>query len=370
MAAGSDEIAVPDPERAGLDPARLARVDEAIRRELARGEFSAITLAVGRHGTLAHERYFGTTRYDGGEPVTERSLLPIASVSKPVAATAIMLLIERGHFQLATPVAELVPEFGRNGKRSVTVGHLLTHTAGLNEQFIDGVPFSTREAYFERLHQSQLLWPPGSHVAYSSAGFSALGEVIEHTTGAPAARFLAEELFGPLGMRDTFLSPPEEHRGRIVECTRPNGEDMVQELLNSGGLAGSIFSTVRDLLRFGSLFLAGGRVPGPSGGQLLSPASVAAMLIDRTAHLPFVRPGGAPGEAYHGGLGWMLAAPTLWMCDLASPRAFGHTGSSGAFLVVDPTYDLVAALLANRWGGKWMWMVEVMNAVWASLVAD
>jgi CubicO group peptidase (beta-lactamase class C family) len=58
------------------------------------------------------------------------------------------------------------------------------------------------------------------------------------------------------------------------------------------------------------------------------------------------------------------------MCDLASPRAFGHTGSSGAFLVVDPTYDLVAALLANRWGGKWMWMVEVMNAVWASLVAD
>lgn len=366
MAEAAGRGGVVDPERVGLDPTRLARADDAMRRLLTLGEFSAVALAVSRHGRLAHARCFGTARYAGGDPVTDRSLFAVASVTKPLAAAAVMLLIERGRFHLGTLVADLVPAFGRNGKRGVTVGHLLTHTSGINEQFVQAVPYTTPREHFERVHQAPLLWPPGSRVAYSSAGFSALGAVVEHTTGAPAARFLAEALFAPLGMGDTFLAPAAEHRARLVECARPNGADMLPELLETGSLAGSAFSTARDLVRFGTLFLTGGRAAGPPGGQVLSPPSVAAMVLDRTGALP-AGPDAPPGAAFHFGLGWILAAPALWACDLVSPRAFGHSGSSGAFLVVDPTYDLVAAFTANRWGGKGAGIAEVLNAVLASV---
>jgi CubicO group peptidase (beta-lactamase class C family) len=357
----------PAPEEGRLLPERRARVDEAAQRLLARGR-SAVTLGISHHGRLVYARCFGTTRYGGSEPVTERSLFAIASVTKPIAAAAVLLLLERGRFALDTPVGALVPDFGRNGKQAVTVGHLLTHTSGIDEHAVYGPhlgPYTTREAYFERVLRAPLVWPPGSYVAYSSAGYSALGELIGHVTGAPAAQFLAEELFAPLGMRDTFLSPPVEERPRIADCLRPDGADMLPQLLGLGSLAGSLFSTARDLLRFGNLFLTGGRTPG--GRQVLSPTTAAAMRVDRTGHLP-PAPGTPPGVRRIG-LGWMLASPTLWACDLASPQAFGHQGSTGAYLLVDPAYELVVALIGNRWGGDPTGIAEVMNAAVATLAA-
>ena len=193
-----------------------------------------------------------------------------------------------------------------------------------------------------------------------------MGEVFRHVTGTPAAQFLAEELFAPLGIEDTFLSPPAEQYPRIVECTRPNGADMLPELLGLGSLAGSIFSTARDLVQFGKLFLAGGRTA--DGSQLLSPTTVATMLVDRTSHLP-PAPGTPPGKRWIG-LGWMLAAPTLWACDLVSPPAFGHQGSTGAYLLIDPTYEFVVALIGDRWGGDPAGLAEVMNAAVASIAAE
>ncbi|MGH2354821.1 MAG: serine hydrolase domain-containing protein, partial [Chloroflexota bacterium] len=235
----------PTPPGVGLLPDRLARADDAARRLLARGVFSAVSLAVSRRGALVHERFFGTTRYAGSAPVTARSLFAIASVTKPLAAAAVMLLLERGLFHLGTPVTDLVPDFGHKGKKDVTVEHLLTHTSGISERWIDAVPCSTRDEYRARIRQAPLLWPAGSHVAYCSAAFSALEDVIEHTTGMPAAQFLADELFAPLGMADTHYQPAEAHHARLVECRRPTGQDMVRHLLDVGTLGGAIFSTVR-----------------------------------------------------------------------------------------------------------------------------
>jgi CubicO group peptidase (beta-lactamase class C family) len=353
----------------GLLPRQLALADEAAGRLLARGAGSALTLAVSRRGVLAHERHFGTASYGGSEPVTERSLFAIASVSKPIAATATMLLIERGLFGLETPVAALVPAFGQPAKRAVTVEHLLTHTSGLNEQFVLGVPYTTRDALYARLYQAPLAWPPGTHVSYSSAGFTLLGEIIRHVAGRPPGDFLADELFAPLGMADSLIPVPPEERGRIVECRRPNGEAMVPELLETAGLAGGVFSTAPDLARFGNLFLAGGRAA--DGTRILSPATVAAMLVDRTSHLPEApgTPATPLGHPRRLGFGWMLASPALRACDLVPPRAFGHQGSTGAYLVVDPMHELVVARIGNRWGGDPAGMAEVLNAAVAAVVA-
>jgi CubicO group peptidase (beta-lactamase class C family) len=179
------EAAATSPEQAGLDPARLARADAAARRLLPSGAYSAVALAVSRHGALAHARCFGTTRYGGGEPVTDRRLFAIASVSTPVAAAAVMLLVEQGRLRLGTPVAELVPAFGRNGKAGVTLEHLLTHTAGIDEHVVGALPCATREEHYERLHRAPLRWPPGSRVAYSSGP---LGATAGAAPGAPSLR--------------------------------------------------------------------------------------------------------------------------------------------------------------------------------------
>jgi serine-type D-Ala-D-Ala carboxypeptidase len=360
---------------AGLLADRLDRADEAARRLVARGNCSAVALAIRYRGALVHERYFGVTRTVGGAPLTGGALFPIASVSKPLTAAATMILVDRGLLTLQTRVAELVPAFGANGKERVTVEHLLTHTSGLDERWIDAERYETHDAHLERVRAAPLLWPAGSHVAYCSAGFAALEEVIERAANVPASRFLAESLFAPAGMADTYYRPPPEQLGRIVECVRPNGRDMVRPLLATGSLAGAIFSTARDLVRFGGLFLEDGRTRYPRKvsestasrfpPQVLSFASIGAMLTDRTGHLPPAP--GAGGGTPHFGLGWMLARPTLWGCDTASPVAFGHTGSSGAYLLGDPTRALVVALLGNRWGGDPGDIPAVMNAAVSSV---
>ena len=118
-------------------------------------------------------------------------------------------------------------------------------------------------------------------------------------------------------MRDTFLSPRAEHRDRIVECLRPNGADMLPELLERGR--------------------------------------------SRAASSP-------PCTTSCGSA--ISSSPALWARDLVSPRAFGHQGSSGAYLAIDPTYELVVARVGNRWGGDPAGMAEVMNAAVAAVAAD
>ena len=352
--------AVEPPETQGVSSARLKFADLAAQRLIAAGEVPGISLAVMRHGHLIHEAYFGLAHPASGQAISEQTIFAVASITKLVAATAMLLLVERGQVGLRTPIAVILPEFGQNGKGAVHLQHLLTHTSGIDETFIGRGALTSLEAYLERIYQAPLLWTPGTRVAYCNAGYDLLIRIIEKLTGMPHPRFVSAELLEPLGMRDSYLCPPEQVQGRIADCRTSEGDDPLPLLVSSGALSGALFSTARDIGSFGQLFLDQGR---GVGGQVLSPRSVAAMLLDRTDGLQDT------GSALvHRGLGWLVARPFLGACDLAAPGSFGHSGASGSFLCVDPVADMVIAFMANRWDWKQQGRAEVLNACLGAVV--
>lgn len=272
-----------------------------------------------------------------------RHVFPLASLTKGIVTTAFMRLVERGEVVLREPVAAVWPEFGVNGKEAVTPWHLLTHTGGLHEdvRLVEvSSPGRLERADLTRVALgTHLDFPAGTRYRYGQFGFLLLGALIERLSGQPLGPFLQDELFGPPGMTDTGFVPTSP----LTLPVEGEGWDDEQRawFLRQEAPGGGLHSSARDLLLFGRALLGG---PSPDGYRLLSPAALATMT---RWHIrgAFGEP---PGEVYSA-LGWGKRGDAGGF--LASERAFGHGGATGSFLWVDPEYDLVVALLSNRWGG-------------------
>ena len=349
------------PASTTIDP--FARTRQALEAATADGGGLGLALVARRHGEIIVEHATGLSRRQPARPVDETTQWLVASITKPVAAAAIMLLVERGQLSLDQPVADVLPDFGANGKDRVTLRHLLTHTSGLDESFQQRLTpdqFGT-DAAFEALCQTSLLWPPGSRAAYNNTAYALLGILIERVAGEPHPSFIHREILAPLGMTDSALAVPlASLHGRLAEVEAVD-PPLVHLLVETGNLAGGLVSTARNIATFGQCFLDGGR-------GLLAPASLAAMTRDHAAGL----------EEDEGERGWRPAAGRglAWrlnlrlppdFCDLASPAAFGHGGATGTLLLIDPAYGLVIALMANRWGWGGPARARILNTVYAAL---
>ena len=170
--------------------------------------------------------------------MTVDSIFGTGSLTKPVTATAIMCLVEDGLLGLNRPVQEYVPEFVGEGKEQVMIHHLLTHTAGLNNEALDAyaaeairagripaptsVPGMTPDEFlhlraFDHLHDAPLWKPPGVEMSYSNYGYRLLHEIVARVAGEPTDAFVQRRILDPLGMTSTsYLSVPPERRDRVV----------------------------------------------------------------------------------------------------------------------------------------------------------
>ncbi|NLG78634.1 MAG: beta-lactamase family protein [Firmicutes bacterium] len=324
------------------------RVEELLEEACASGEIPGASWAFGTRDGVAG---LGACGFAMVHPEKRRmrpdTLFDLASVTKCVAtATATMLLIERGRMRLDDAVKEFIPEFGAAGKENVTIRHLLTHTSGLPAWADLYLHASSPQDMIGRISKMPLEYEPGSKVVYSCLGFIILGEVVGRVAGRPMDVFLADEVFGPLGMRDTYFNPPEGMRGRVAatEHCKWRGRVLVGEVHDEnafamGGVSGNagLFSTVGDLAVFCQMLLGEGSL---GGARVLSPATVRAMTRDHT--------GPRLGESR--GLGWAVRGDGVLSSagDLMSPRAFGHTGFTGTSVWIDPELDIFAVLLTNR----------------------
>jgi beta-lactamase class C len=342
--------------------AALAQIDDWIDPQGPPG----VAAVVWHRGEIIAERYAGEA--EPGRPVTAATRFALASVTKPIAAAAVMTLVDAGIFSLDEPVGRLVPEF-RAGPGPDAVGvdpqlerlrgtiaarQLLCHVSGLPEDLGPRESLYTDmvgiDAVIDRMCRLPLLSAPGAVLRYSNAGYGVLARLVERRAGEPFWQVTQERVLDQLGLdtnvpdpsgsalKDVALVTDTSHTGTELETY--NGAYWRSLALPWGGLYG----TPRDAVRFAGIFL-------DRDGDALSAAARAAMTTDQTM--------GAPGgvesakvrwDPGRWGLGWEVKGEKRrhWTGELTSPRTFCHWGHAGTLLWGDPERDLALAVFANR----------------------
>jgi CubicO group peptidase (beta-lactamase class C family) len=366
-----------EPEQIGFDPGRLERAYRLLRVWTDAGRLPAAAICVGRRGGIVPPKVFG--RLDskpGAKPAGPDTLFLIASITKPVTVTAVMMLVARGEVALDDPVSRVVPDFARNGKGDVRLRHLMTHTSGLPDMLPNNRALreahAPLERFIEETNRLPLLFPPGTRVSYQSMGIAVLAEVVHQVTGVTLSEFLRREVFEPLGMTDTSLGWDPGKKERIARVRLEPEQEATDWNWNTpywlgfGAPWGGLITSPGDFARFCRLLLQGGTFDGV---RLLAPATVRAMTSNQLAAMPLVPE--AERRCRPWGLGWRLNWPgnTGSFGDLLGPRTYGHWGATGTLCWLDPDTDAFMVLFTTQPGGdENRELALVSNAVAAALV--
>ena len=347
---------------------RFSGVPTAVQPFVDRGEISGAVMLVGTKDRVLHWSAVGASEVVSGRRMRTDDLFWIASMSKPITAAAVALLVDDGRLALDDPVAKYVPEFGqrwlqqdataeRRGRvrpaRAITVRDLLTHTSGLGEYEATG-PHWTLAEMTRALAREALRFEPGSRWGYSTAGTDLLGRVVEVASGVRFDEFVQRRLFDPLGMKDTTFWPTAAQLERLAHDYRLNPltgklEPVTIAYLYGGAIpdrarpplgGAGLFSTADDVLKFYQMMLNGGAA---NGRQILRPATVAAMTRKQTGELK-----ARPGMPW--GLGFcVIEDPTQMEANVTlSPGTFGHGGAHGTNSWADPVRGLVYVFMIQR----------------------
>ncbi|MBI5876243.1 MAG: beta-lactamase family protein [Chloroflexi bacterium] len=347
------------PESVGLSAERLQAAFAQPQGWLADGTVSAVAAVVARRGRMAGEFYGGRTDAgENGRAVNSSTLFHIASIGKPMTATAVMMLVEAGKVSLDDPLSDYVPQFKGEWRDAITIRRLLTHTSGLpqdpgpeiTEQVERG---SGTDALLKHYHRTRLAAPVGSKVEYSNVGYGMLGLVIEAVSGKPFATFLRERLFAPAGMSEAYLAPPDSTYARIAQVDGVPDAGGTFERFNSRyartltNPGGSVIATAGDVAAFFQMFLDGGKAHGRA---VLAPATTRLMTTNQTTGLRGGIEGFMTWDECAWGLGFDMRAAKRphFSGEFTSPRTFGHSGVAGTFAWADPERELVCVMLGNH----------------------
>ncbi|HVS66853.1 MAG TPA: serine hydrolase domain-containing protein [Thermoanaerobaculia bacterium] len=372
------------PAEVGFSPERLDRLDRALQGYVDRGELAGIVALVARKGKVVHLESYGARHVEAKAPMAEDTIFRIASMTKPIASVALMMLWEEGRFQLRDPVSRFLPDFAEPviavppdpleyhgqptrtiaARNPITIQHLLTHTAGLANNYRG----STRDAYQEmrrelppdaavadmvaKLAEIPLDFEPGRAWEYGPAT-DVVGLLVEVISGQRLDRFLEERIFRPLGMTDTHFYLPAEKLPRFAALYRPDADGRIElaEAPDAGGRylrqpqtyfsgAGGLVSTAADYFRFHQMMLNGGQLDGV---RILGRKTVELMTTNHTGDLGIWLRG--PGYGF--GLGYSVVVD---QGASAMPASVGSYSWGGAFCTtfwVDPEEELIGVLMTQ-----------------------
>ncbi len=375
------------PEEVGLSSERLARIRASYQQDVDRGELAGVVTLVARRGRIAHFEAVGEINREAGEPMRRDAIFAIASMTKPITSTAVMILLEEGRLLLDDPIARYIPAFEtmrvmipppatesastdesdesdeetplatEPAARAITVRDLLRHTSGLTYDFLEPGPLGD-------LYRKAELWKEGQTLAEAVAKLAALplaiqpgsahkygvstdvlGYLVEVITGEPLDAFLEAHIFRPLKMDDTGFHVPQDKHDRIAvhylvaaDGLQPHPAlwDLRRPLALLSGGAGLV-STATDYARFAQMLLGGGALDGV---RILSRKTVELMVADHLGGLPGMPP------SYSFGLGFALR--TAVGHDLpGSIGNFSWGGIFNTFFWVDPEEELVAVFMTQ-----------------------
>lgn len=319
----------------------MSRIQTLLEKAAEERVFTCAAYCVGTSQGIIEQGYTGILGL-GREPAGQDTLYDMASVTKPLVAMACMRLFEQGKLCLDDAVAYYLPEYVGGNKADMTLWQLLTHTSVLHGQAPLFRSSHTRQDLLDAIRYM----PPrdNSTVEYSSQGMIVLGEVMEAIEKKPLDQIMEEQLFAPLGMKDTRFNPPLEWAGRIAsteDCPWRGhvvtGQVHDENAVVLGGVCGhaGIFSNTCDMARVGQAMLSGHT---PDGALYLHRSTRELMTRNHTKGMNLAR-----------GLGWQCRDErNSPFGDLFSAEAYGHTGFTGTGIWMDPQYDLYAVLLTNR----------------------
>ena len=346
------------------DPSRLDEVFDRLRARVAAGALPSAAIAIGdADGEIARQTFAPPDK-----PLSTDSAFFLASVTKPIFATAFMQLIEDGRIDLHGRVDEVLPEFNVGAdaqKARVTWWHLLTHTSGVPDVSPEVIRRSRPSAkrMTEMTLGAPLSFEPATRYEYCTATFYLMARAIERLSGLKYTRYLQEKVFDPLGMETTFDA--RKSRRPIVAVQGVGVENrlvrfvVVRYLAAAALPGGGLFGTLNDLLRFGAAIIrpVDGRVP-------IGRATFDLMAQDHLAGR--VRGSWDDEEApVHFGLSW--GKPTLMRDMPGSPSTVSHGGATGTRLWIDPVTELVFVFFTNQWGQDRGPEVEAIRGIYRAM---
>ena len=207
------------PREVGLDPEKVEALFSRAEREVKDGLLPSAQIAIARNGKIGAMRTVGFAVQGGAEkPATNETLYTIFSCTKAIMSAAAWILIGEGKLSASERAAEIVPEFGTNGKDAITVEQILLHVGGFpNAPYPQG-EWGDRKKRLERFSKWRLEWPVGSKFEYHpTSGFWVIAEIIERRTGKDFRQFVHERISTLLGLPELRVGLPREHHGRVAE---------------------------------------------------------------------------------------------------------------------------------------------------------
>jgi CubicO group peptidase (beta-lactamase class C family) len=375
------------PEEVGLSSERLARIGQALSRQIEAKSFPGAVALVARQGRIAYFEAVGQLDPKTGGPMAKDAIFRLYSMTKPFTSVAAVMLVEEGRLRLTDPVGMYLPQLAKlevavsspdaSGKptyttvaaeRPVTVYDLLRHTSGMVY-----AGFTATEYIKERYTKANVTWvnvtaaeqvdalgkvplarQPGTMWEYGLST-DVVGRVVEAVSGAPLGRFLDERLFRPLGMTDTSFQVPADKVARLAQplaTDRATGKpialhDVTVAPKNDAGGAGAA-GTAMDYARFLHMLANGGQFDGQ---RLLGRAMVRHMTTDHLGELKPAISLLAPGYGF--GLGFAVRRADGLNGAPGSAGEYSWGGAGGTAFWVDPKEQLVAILMTQAQPGAW-----------------
>jgi len=316
------------PYSVGMSEERLALIDNMLIHSIEENQIPGVVALIARNGKIVYYKAFGMAENETGRSLKRDDIFRIASQTKAITSTAVMMLWEEGKFRLDDPISKYIPEFEntqildsldesdttyftRPVKEPITIRHLLTHTSGIGYGFIDNDEFRkiyqkagiidaftikpiTIEENIKKLAKLPLHHNPGENFTYSE-GLDVLGYLIEILSGKLLDEFFQERIFGPLGMNDTYFYLPDSKINRLVSVQTKKDDKWIRytniyydpdypikgaKTFFSGG--GGLSSTAKDYATFLQMYLNQGEL---NGVRLLSRTTVQFIMANQIGDL-------------------------------------------------------------------------------------
>jgi CubicO group peptidase (beta-lactamase class C family) len=375
----------------GLSSEKLKMLDAMLEESVSSGEIPGVVALIVRNGKVVYHSAKGKADLESGKNMSKDAIFRIASQTKAITSTAVMMLWEEGKFRLDDPISKFIPEFKnpqvlqnfRYGdttftsvpaKREISIRHLLTHSSGIGYGGIDidermrmiyhkaGIveAFDTKgmnnEQNIRKLAEMPLHQNPGESFIYSMS-IDVLGRLVEVVSGMSLDSFFRERIFNPLGMNDTWFYLPENKTSRLVEVHVPQNGTWIKSVpgqgwdtsypvsgaktLFSGG--GGLSSTAMDYAKFLQMYLNGGEY---NGIRILSRKTIETIMSYQMVDLD-------PTEGKYHGLGFAVSTDkTLAKGGIGSPGTFEWGGAFNTQYFADPKEKIIGIIMKQTLGGS------------------